>query len=464
MTHSVPASRNKEIKQAMLLGLAKMPLPVGDTLATLSLLAMRGKFVRPRPPAGPADASGSYEPSPKYLSDESRLWLIRLLSDRDASMGDGIALGVLRAINARDLRLHPFDYARLEDFIAQHAENLGPDERAWLALVRPDRKQGDIYLGAPLTEETLPQASRAHKHQFLRTLRSGNAPRARQLVEALLPNEPAHVRAELVGLLAVNLDHGDVPFLQSLAQDRAQSVRDAANELLGRIRGTDAFAKRIERLKDHLQIKTAGMVRKHRVLKCSGPISGKADDAAAAQRTLLMGLHLKDIAGALGVNEQELLEAAAQSAKTGIVPFLLLLQAVKDGLLDLAARHIALLDGEDEVLVTEFLAETLPSARADERDQILRLAIRPRSWTNALTPNALNQIWQFIGTPLPNDLASDFLDSAIFADGALEQTLNAAAPLIPRALSERAIAKCESVARRAALYHRFLLSLPDHKT
>jgi hypothetical protein len=465
MINSVAASQAKDIKQAMLLGLGKAPLPGdADPLATLSLVAMRGKFMRTNPPTGAADASASYDTSAKYLSDESRLLLIKLLSDRDASAGDGIALGVLRAINARDLKLHPFDYARLEDFIAQHAANLGSEERAWLTFVRPARKQDDIYLDDPLTEETLPQASRAHKLQFLRVLRKGDAAKARELVGALLPNEPANVRAELVSLLAVTLDDADRPFLESLSQDRAQSVRDAASMLLGCIRGTDAFAKRIERLKDHLQIKTEGLLRKHRVLKYTGLAAGKADEAAEAQRALLRGLRLKDVAGALSVTEQDLLEAASRSQNIGIVPLLLLSHAVKDGLLELAAKHTALLDGQDESFMAELLAETLPSAPAGYRDQILRLAIRPKSWTSTPSPNAINQIWELIRAPLPTDLASEFLDSSVWADGALEPTMNAAAPLIPRALSEHAVAKSETVARRATLYHRFLLSLPEHET
>lgn len=397
MTNSVAASQTKDVRQAMLLGLAKTPLPDANPLATLALVAMRGKFVRPHPPGRAPDVSDPYQPTARYLSDESRLILAKILSDRDASTGDGIAFGVLRAINARDLKLHPFDYARLEDFISQHAENLGPEERAWLTLVRPERKQDDIYLDGPLTEETLPQASRAHKLLFVRALRSADAPRARELIETLLPNEPANVRAELVSLLAVKLDDSDRPFLEGLLEDRAQSVRDAASDFLGCIAGTDAFATRVERLKDHLKIKTEGLILKHKALKYSAPISGKADDAAEAQRTLLKGLRLKDIAGGLGMTEEDLLEAAARSKKIGILPFLFLQQAVKDGLLDIAAKHIALLDIENESLIVEFLAETLPSTMAGERNEILRLAIRPKSWTSAPSPNAINRIYELIG-------------------------------------------------------------------
>ena len=463
MTGSLAASRTKDIKQTMLLGLSKAPLRDIDPLATLALVAMREKFVRPHPPAGPADASTPYASYGKLLSDESRLLLLKLLSERDVG-ADWHAVDIFRAIKAHDLRLHPFDYARLEYFIERYAAEFGPEERAWLAVVRPARKQDDIYPEGPLTDATLPQASRAQKLQFLRALRKEDAGKARKLVETLLPNEPANVRAEFVGLLALKLGDDDRPFLESLAQDRAQSVRDAASMLLGCIRGTDAFAKRIERLKDHLQIKTEGLLRKHQVLKYTGPTSGNSGDVAEAQRALLKDLRLKDIADALGVTEQDLLEAASRSQRIGILPRLLLFNAVKDGLLELATQHVALLEDENHSIMTEFLAETLPSAPPDKRDQVLRLAIRPKSWVNAPGPNVINQISQLVGTPLPADLASDFLESAVWADDAVDLTMDAAAPLIPRALSGRFIAKWESVARRATLYHRFLLSLPDHET
>ena len=317
MTGSLAASRTKDIKQTMLLGLSKAPLRDIDPLATLALVAMREKFVRPHPPAGPADASTPYASYGKLLSDEFRLLLLKLLSERDVG-ADWHAVDIFRAIKAHDLRLHPFDYARLEYFIERYAAEFGPEERAWLAVVRPARKQDDIYPEGPLTDATLPQASRAQKLQFLRALRKEDAGKARKLVETLLPNEPANVRAEFVGLLALKLGDDDRPFLESLAQDRAQSVRDAASMLLGCIRGTDAFAKRIERLKDHLQIKTEGLLRKHQVLKYTGPTSGNSGDVAEAQRALLKDLRLKDIADALGVTEQDLLEAASRSQRIGI--------------------------------------------------------------------------------------------------------------------------------------------------
>src|SRR5262249_34827377 len=157
---------------------------------------------------------------------------LRLLLDRNAGRADGIAFGVLRAINAGGLKLHPFDYARLEEFIAQHAADLGPEERAWLSVVRPERKLDSAYLDAPLTDATLPHASKAQKLQFLRALRQDDAAKARELIEALLPNEPANVRAELVGLLAAKLGDTDRAFLEGLARDRAPSVREAADGLL----------------------------------------------------------------------------------------------------------------------------------------------------------------------------------------------------------------------------------------
>src|SRR5262249_13453164 len=134
VTELINAHQAKDIRQAMLLGLSRAPVLDRSPLTALSLIATRGKFARPRPPVGAADPVAPYASSTNYLSDESRLLLLRLVLDRD-SRADGIVVCALRAINARGLKLHPFDYARLEDFIAQHAADLGADERAWLAIV-----------------------------------------------------------------------------------------------------------------------------------------------------------------------------------------------------------------------------------------------------------------------------------------------------------------------------------------
>jgi hypothetical protein len=456
MTDAVALGQAKETKEALLLGLARAPLPGDKPLAALSLVAMRDKFMRPRPPASTPETSVPYQPNPRHLSEQSRFLLLKLISGQDGDRVDGIAFGVLRTINARGLKLHPLDYARLENFIARYTADLGPEERAWLNLVRPERTNNrEFDIDAPLTQDTLPQASKVQKIEYLRALRNSDPTKARELIETLSPNEPANVRADLIRLLEIKLDAGDRPFLESLASDRAQSVREVANELLGCISGSEPYAKRVERLKDHVQVKIEGLIRKHKLLKCVGQF---ADDIAV-QRAVLKGLHLKDIAATLGLTEHELLEAASRSEKIGMLPLLFLTRAVNDGLLDLAADYVALLEGER--FVDEFLAETLPSARASDRDRILRLAFRPTSWTCVPSSTFLRRLSELVGT-LPLDLAGELLDAPASTSEADEMSLASVAPLIPLALSDRFIAKSESVARRAALYHRFLLSLPDH--
>src|SRR5262249_28479505 len=119
---------------------------------------------------------------------------------------------------------------------------------------------------------------------------------------------------------------------------------------------------------------------------------------------------------------------------------------------------------DDHSVIVEFLADSLPSASLDRRDPILRLALRPKSWGSAPTALFMSELWKVVGTPLPADLASEFLESPRWAEVADERPLELVAPLIPRALSARFVEKFESVARRAALYHRFLLSLPERET
>lgn len=286
-----------------------------------------------------------------------------------------------------------------------------------------------------------------------------------------MPGEPANVRAELVGLLALQLDESDRPFLESLLQDRAQSVRDAATELLGRIRGTDAFAKRIARLKDHVTIKTAGLLTRHKVLKFTAPVTKQPrylGDEDVGARDLLGGLRLKDISDALGETEASLLEAASRTEKAGMLPFLLLVQAARDGLIDLAIKYQSIHDGDNAQHTIAFLREVLPAVEGATRDRVLRIALRPKDWRTSPHPFLVEQMAACIDAALPADLAGEILDLPFWSAKEVagrpehaELLVNAVAPLVPRPLSERFIAISEPVSRRATLYHRFLLSLPN---
>src|SRR5262249_56270986 len=68
---------------------------------------------------------------------------------------------------------------------------------------------------------------------------------ARPLLQDVFKSEPANVRGDLLGALDVGLGVDDLPFLESLASDRADSVRAVAARLVAAVPGTPAFTARL---------------------------------------------------------------------------------------------------------------------------------------------------------------------------------------------------------------------------
>jgi Family of unknown function (DUF5691) len=466
MMERLIAGDTAEIEKAMMLGLAKSPAGKAEPLTVLSLLAARKKFDRPAAPRSNPDPAPGCDATSRYMSDEQRRLLVKLMTGKDADVSGCIALATLKAIRAAGLSLHPFDYSRLEDFIAQHAIELGVQERDWLRAVRPERKQTEeLYLEGPLTEDMLPQLAKAQKLQFLRQLRAGNPARARELIEDLIASEPANVRAELVTILAVKLSEKDRVFLEGLSQDRAQSVRDAATSLLERVRGTDAFARRIENLKEQIKVASSGILRRSKVLKFAAQSTAKRDDVLATQRVLLYGLNLADIAAALGEPKDALMDAAENSDKAGMISVLLLTQAAKEGLLDLVEKHQSILDDLNAEASIDVLEEACPALDAGQRERLLRVLVRRKSWWFKPDPAHLERAYRTIARPLPADLARTLLDDVPPPENTahgnlIERYYDALAPLVPQSMSSVFVAKAEMQAHRASLYHRFLMSLP----
>ncbi|MFZ5677323.1 MAG: DUF5691 domain-containing protein [Pseudomonadota bacterium] len=463
------------IRQAMMLGLAHHPLPdgAGDTLTTLALVAARSRYGRPLPPRRENDgmrASGGIDPA-TLMPEAARQPLLRLVTGKDGSASDAIACAALRAIKLSGLGLHPFDFSRLEDFIARYAEDLGPAERKWLKEVRPDDKRsaGTSDDDGSVTAENLDAAGKAGKLAFLRSLRASDPARALSLIEGLLPQETAALRAELVGLLGVSLTKADAAFLESLAQDRASSVRDAAAALLARLPGSAAYEEKLERLRDRIEIKKAGLLRRRIVLelrkepRANGVF--RAFEGFHENKELFEGVRLGDLARILNLAEDEMITAGLEQAELGNLIFR---AAVLENPRRDLSRYAALFKGDLSHLTLLTLTDLLPRLDATARAAVLDLTISPRGWSSLPEPIILQQVHVVLGAALPLHLATDLLRSPLWReameggpDDARLSWLSAVAPLIPRPLSGDFLRDAEPEARRAALYHRFLLALPD---
>ncbi len=452
------------LRQSLALGLAATPPPDAalPALSQLALLAAWQRCARPAPPSF-LPPTETQHASLRLLPDASRRQLARLLAMKKKESGDCITLAALLAVRGAGFELHPFDFARMEDALARHADILGAAPRHWLQAVRPEKALPEAaYDQPPVDEDNLAAASKGPKLDFLRSLRAESPDKARALIESLFPNEPAALRLDLLGLIANRLSDADRPFLESLAVDRAQSVREKAEALLSSLPGTDAFVRRIARLREDFQIKTEGLLRRRKVLVYRAPANVKSHEVAAAQRASLSGLRLDDIAAAFGETAENLTAIAGVSDKAGDMGFILLLKAAEEGILHIVEANAGLMEGDDGRKAVELLQAGLPNASGPARERLIQLALPENTWRSFSNEAALAEIFGVLGGPLPAPPAQNLLASNAWTKmdpAQLEAAAEAAAPLIPASLSANFIARFAAASPRSAQFHTFLLTL-----
>jgi hypothetical protein len=445
-----------DLKRPLLLGLTKSgTAQAPDTLAALAIIAMRSRFRRPQRPAAREAEPLPDDPRP-LLPDEARPLLLRLCAGPQVSSSDTLAQAAVDALNRAGLRPHPFDFSRLEDLVVRFAADLGPTAAAWGALVRPGRDTAET--GAKIvTEETLAEAGKAAKLAFLRERRKTLPARARELIAELLPKEAAALRADLIALLALGLSAEDTALLTAAAADRAQSVRETAASLLARIPGTQAYAAKLARVSDHVTVPSR-RVGRPKAIEVAGP---------SLPGDLLDGLRLDDLAHTLGIDVPQLAVLAAASPELDVP---VLLQVVAERRYELVPHFEGCLGSRSGAVLADVLQESMPPLSAADQEALLRSVMGPSGWTALPHAGVLGLIYELARRPLPADIAGQILASAAFAD-ALEKArggsaphfanaIEAMAPLVPNALSERYLGAAADVTRRGALLHRFILALP----
>jgi hypothetical protein len=260
-------------------------------------------------------------------------------------------------------------------------------------------------------------------------------------------------------------------FLESLAADRAQSVRDSAQMLLARLPGTSAYQKKLEQARDKIEIKKTGLLRRRAVLSLlMEPRPGATHTDPLFQTTIdnremFHGLRLADLASALNMSVEELIAGSVESA--GLGP-LILKSAIIEGV-PVDPKLFSSLSIGDAVHSTVFLLkEVLPEAAGSMRNALLEFALSPGNWSTLPAPVFFEQVYSSLREPLPSQVASDLIRSSIWRDAFGENGEASAphwavavAPLIPRTLSEEFIRGIEPHSRRAVLYHHLLLALPE---
>ena len=160
---------------------------------------------------------------------------------------------------------------------------------------------------------------------------------ARDLLESVFKSEPAAVRADLLAALDVGLGADDLPFLESLTADRAETVRSVASRLTASVPGTAAFTARLAEAAHCFARHTSavsGILKRVGLASTASvvftpPKRANQMEQRAALANLFDGFSVTEIAGAAALTVEEIV--AALPADEDTVLTALSNRAVRDG-------------------------------------------------------------------------------------------------------------------------------------
>jgi hypothetical protein len=244
--------------------------------------------------------------------------------------------------------------------------------------------------------------------------------RARELVEASFATDAAPVRARLLDALARGLSQADAPFLESLARDRAPSVRERAERLLKNIPGTTSAEGRLRDLVARTKASAAGLLRRRTKLSLERPanlqIAPTAASAAEIGRRWAVdeyaGVGLDAMAAAFELSIPNMIAAAADDAA---LLALFARQASIERRFDVLAaivREQAVDAWIDAIGTDGGGAAALPDDATI--GAWCAAAIMPDLWPALPSPAHLDRLYGFLRRPLPLARARELLQSRAF--------------------------------------------------
>lgn len=281
----------------------------------LKMLALAGHALEvlrtPRLPAGVVVRPPLPQLGLPLLMDGRRTLIRRALAAAKTDQEGQSA--VIRLLAARGYVVHPEDWhasvTQLQDI-----EIYAP----WAAW-----REGAV---SRATDETPTAAtwqdwSWIERRNALARLRALNPTAGRTLLQAIFPSEPADRRLVLLSALAKGLSADDMPFLEGLAADRSDKVKQLARRMLTRLGQFNTPGESEIELADFFEIGKKGLLRRTAVASLK-PIK------TPAQRQRLMDLFelatLPALATQLGLSEADLVQALETSQHTPDAAFVTL--------------------------------------------------------------------------------------------------------------------------------------------
>lgn len=460
-----------EIFDALMQGTARRPLQPSGTLGEgiapgdpnaasqfLVLAVQARNFALPSMPKEFDTAARRTDTRPLVPKD-LRSSILRLVTGKGNPPDDTAASALARALDRSGLRLHPFDVPRLKAFVGKNAETLGlPGDEA----ARQEDDGENAWAGwETLDASNWMLATPARKAAYIAELRASDAATARELVAAQLPLEKADVRLRLVDALATGLGPDDRPFLESLAGDRAPTVKQAVTRLLARLPGTGAAEEQIAELLSRIKQGSTGLLRKRMTLTLQMPANVKSPAAETDWLAANFGaVGCTALSGALGLSPEQMLEAARDDGKLvrGIA-----FSACSERNWDLLA--VIARDHAPNVW-TEFLQPGLAAfglVTASERADWANASIPTRIAPERFSGFHLAPLFDAMGGPLPLAQARAVFAAASKSGQRSEEVLTAATALMPEGGLQETAAALErmspDIVGRARLLVEILIRL-----
>ena len=456
-----------DILDALMQGTARRPLrPLGvlgegispgDPGASARLLALAlqaRSWALPAIPGQFDEVAPTADPRPLVPAD-LRPAILRLVTGKGNPPDDTAASAMALAINRGGFRLHPFDVPRLKAFVSKHAEALG---------VRPDQVAGQDTTGdnawaswEVLDTSSWTLATPARKAAYIAELRASDPAGAREMVAAQLPLEKADVRLRLIDALATGLSLDDRPLLESLAVERAPTVKQAVTRVLARLPGTGAAEDQIAELLSRVRRGSTGLLRKRVTLDLQLPANVKSPAAETDWLAANFGaVGSTALAHALGMAPEQMLEAARDDGK--------LVRGIAFSAC--TEREWALLatiaQGHAPNVWTEFLQPGLTAfglATAAERAQWAAAAIPTRLDPERFAGFHLAPLFDAMGGPLPLAQARAVFAAAARSPRPTEEVLTTATALMPEGGLNDTAATLERMAPELAGRARLLADI-----
>ena len=488
MSEIFTAKDLETFKRACILGLSRHPLPkgkaatalavTGEEAEPLTLLAMMAQYTRFMPPkAQPRELHASRQspvedPRPT-LPEAARAALGGLLMNQQQGQIDSMIKAVLDRQREFGYRLHPFDLPRLAGALRRHENRLGPAERAYLRLLRPDQAASEPdLLEWAIGPENWTEFPRATRLRFLRDLRASAPEQARGLIESCFASEAASLRADLVETLQIGLSDADRPFLEGLNKDRARTVKERAQDLLAHIRRTTAYEDRLSRVLEILVVKK-GLLNRRETLTVKLPATKRGNDPGAALRASLSGIWLTDLCRGLELSFDQLLDLLAEAQEP--LAYALMACALAEGRLDALSRLTAAIPDFELQPALEALDETLWRLTKTEQAEVIHLLFTRVRWDQLPPAGA----WEKVQAALDDDALAEEIAEQLTASPAWRQYLKllrkepggglgdpllaTIVPLLPPALGPRLLGDLENLTLPrhdpAVAYAAFLTAL-----